>query len=495
MPDLTDLLERTTPRQLPPLDIGRLANIARRRRRRNRVAVLSVVAVIGLGAGTVALRSASDPQPDATTLADTLDLQAPAGHWTSADDLPIGPRGGMRGGLLTDGRVLAWGGGSGGTEGGMTNYDGAIYNPATDTWTTVPLAPLPADTSVHWTQLSKDRLVVLGTDGNGRLRGAVLDTASNTWTELPDQGTVSVAVSGMAWDGDTLALIRISRGAKGYQDRPTLDWSVPGPVTLRWTYGQGAWTTGTPAPLSLRFGVGTAFDGHRFALIGGTTSEVEGRTDPAPPGPDRGVVGDGAIYDLANDTWMEIPADDDTAVIHPSVVWMPDGRLAVGGGNDRLSDPGPDQTGVNAYDPAAGSWSALPQPDFAGLGSTNPWMRYASNVTPIVVGGTDEPRSGPLPRSVLTAGGWETAPVGTIVSYGPRLIATSATPDNPGNGPFELFVRAAPGAWVPGAEAPFDNRMDPVIVVAGDRLIVIGGYEGVGIEPTATTWIWELGDD
>lgn len=490
MPDISDLLNRTAPQDLPMPDLGHVAKVARRRQRRHRAAALSVVAVVGISTGAFALSSRDADAPHDTTVADSVDLGEPVGTWHEGARIPVGERGRMFGGSLSDGRVLAWGGGSG-NEGGMTEFDGAIYDPSTDSWTEVPAAPLPHGTTAQWMQLSRDRLAVIGVDNDGRMHGAVLDTATRAWTQLPEQRTLAVAIDGMAFDGEHLALIRTRPGARGYLES-AIDWSVPEPVTLRWTHGEDSWATGAQPPVSLRFGSGGAFDGSRFALVGGTTSVVEDRSDPQPSGPDRGVVGDGAIYDLAADRWTTIPATAASTAIHPIVSWLQDGRLIVGGGNDRLSDPGPDYHAVAAFRPADRTWSDLDTPDRPGIGSNAPWGAYDAGIPPVLLAATDEPQSGPHPRLTLSPDGWEEAPLNTIRTLSNRLIAMSSTFDNPGDGPFELFVRATGGTWLSSAVAPFTNRMDALTVVAGDKLVVIGGYQGPHLEPASSTWVFTI---
>jgi hypothetical protein len=240
----------------------------------------------------------------------------------------------------------------------------------------------------------------------------------------------------------------------------------------------------------LRFGSGVAFDGRRVAIVGGTTSVVEGAAAPA-SGHDPGVVGDGAIYDLVSDTWSFVPATAASTAIHPQAAWTIDGRLVLAGGIDRLADPSPEPRSVSAFDPTAGSWAALPEPWDRGFRSTNPWQRFVDGVPAVLVAGTSEPSEHPR-YGFLTAEGWKAAPTNRILPFGERLLALSATSGNPGDMPFALAVRAAAGTWVPGVEAPFGNRMDPVLVVVGDRLVVVGGYETSHLDPTASAWSWVL---
>jgi hypothetical protein len=493
-PSLTAVLERTTPPSVTPLDLDDLARRGRRRQRRRRtalagtavglVALLAGVAVTATGTNRPADVGTASATPDGVTLT----LTEPVGSWSQATDAPFGPRVGAFGGTLGDGRVLVWGGDTGGS--GQRALDGGIYDPETGEWTPIPEAPLPATpngASISPSpRLAGDRLAVVSesADGGG-IRAAVYDVAEQRWHAAPEQAAIQVAYDAVAWDGETLALVRLERGQVGFLDDPNLDWRVDQPITLRWTVGQPEWQTGAPAPLGLRFGSDAAFDGTRLAMWGGTTT---GAGPGAPPGPDPGAQADGAIYDLATDTWEPIAAGPLAGRIHPGVTWS-EGRLLIGGGMDRLLDPGEDFRDLAAYDPASGAWETLEGPPEGGVsGSRDDVVGEA----PIVTAGSPESSES---LAFLGPDGWEQAPLGDLRRLGDVIVGTTATVGNPGDRSFGLRVRAERDTWLDSAEAPFGNRMEPTIVATGDRLVVFGGAEGRGLEPRSDVWVFDLTAD
>jgi hypothetical protein len=501
---VTALLDRTTPPSVPPLDLDDLARRGRARRRRQRAGLVGGVAALValLLVATVGLTRGDDaddvdvaqPGPNGAPLTE------PVGSWSQVADPPFGPRSGSFAGTLSDGRVLVWGGDSdaeeGVAEGGVAELDGGIYDPASGSWTAIPAAPIgdpiaSGGASATAAALAGDRLaVVMGSNDGNRILAAVYDVGEQRWHEAPVQDAIKVTYDGLAWDGETLAVVRLQPGEIGFADAPGLDWRVDAPVTLRWSPGEPEWQTGAPAPLSLRSHAGVSFDGTRLAVWGGTTTPPHTFAD----GPDPGVQADGALYDLATDTWQPLPAAPLPARTHPGVVWS-DGRLLVGGGSDRTTDA-ETLTDAAAYDPATGTWAPIDGPPDGGLDSTSR-VSYVAGTPPFVVAGwmsygVTEPGQEP-PQWFLGPDGWEQAPDLNLHRVGDFLVSTTAVGGNPGDGPFGLQIRTGRDVWLDSAGGPFGNRMDPTIVATGDQLLVIGGYQGRGLELMGDAWIFDLG--
>jgi hypothetical protein len=110
---------------------------------------------------------------------------APAYHWTTLPLAPIHPRGDAAG-VWTGSQLLVWGGRS-----GQSHYfaNGASYIPSTKTWTTLPHAPLTGRSNPASVWTGSVWFVWGGTAGkSGKQRltdGAVYDPATKTWTPLP----------------------------------------------------------------------------------------------------------------------------------------------------------------------------------------------------------------------------------------------------------------------------------------------------------------------
>jgi hypothetical protein len=496
MPDLTDLLERAASADVAPLDYDQIITTVRRRRHRRRNLLAVGVSVVAIALATVTLAVRKDPGAPPTrdtAIADDPALTQPIGTWHQASPSPLGARDGAFTATLSDSRVLVLGGrGRQGAEGAITEYDGAIYDLDTDQWETIPEAPIPAGTSIHWVQFAEDRLVALGSDTDGNLNGAMFDVTDSTWTPLPHQTQVRVLVNGMAWDGDNLAIVRTAAGGTGMGENQDLDWAVPQPVTLRWSRADSAWRSGAPAPFGLRTQPGAAFDGQRLALLGGTTQNPslgDGTIDGT------GVLGDGAIYDLHTDQWTAVPPSPASTAVSLTAAWQSDGRLVTGGG---FAHPGGDdqhKTLLAIYDPATNAWSEPETVLRTGLSVTNPWTARADETQTMLAFPNAHTTTDTPSTLVLGPDGWEVAPFPTIRQVGTHLVAVSARRDNPGDNPLTMSIRAESNVWVTTVIAPFTNRMDAAIAVSGDRLLITGGYEGARLTPTATTWVFDLDGD
>jgi hypothetical protein len=284
MPDLHELLDRTTPTDLSPVNVGEVAMTSHRRRRRRRAGTLVAgVAVIGLlaaGAVTAAHRPSDKSHQVTAAAPDTRTLTDGMGTWSRLSDAPVI---GLRSlAPLNDGRLLAWGDqrdGFGDNEDpGHAGLVVAIYDPSKRTWTSIARPAVLDAIQLRSTLLAGDRLLAFGTADDGAFSGAVLDTDAGVWTAIPVLPDVKVTVDALAWDGTTLTAVRTTPGELGpvaTSKRPhdvsdpndgvvTLDWRAKAPLTRRWALDGQEWTDGTPPPLTMRITTGSAFDGRRW---------------------------------------------------------------------------------------------------------------------------------------------------------------------------------------------------------------------------------------
>ncbi|HSJ19980.1 MAG TPA: hypothetical protein VK964_05350 [Nocardioidaceae bacterium] len=493
MSDITSLLERTTPDDLPAPDIRSLAHRNRRRRARQRglLASIAVVTVAAVVAATGTILSSGQDRPDVTMPAvgpNGEPLTEPVGTWSRADDPPFSPRVDSFGGALSDGRIVVWGGNAdeGDTPDGVEEIptgfaDGGIIDPETGRWEPIPTAPVPPPTIggafMTSAQLVDDRLAVATGSVDGGLHAAVYDVAQGRWIDAPKLTDFALVYDAMAWDGETLVLVRTRPGATGWAGDSGLDWSVDAPITLRWRVGDDDWTTGTPPPFGLRDYIGAAFDGSHLAVWGGSDG--------------TSTLSDGAIYAVATDTWERIPEGPLPGRVHATTAWSA-GRFVAGGGLDRLSDAAEYLGDMAAYDPASQTWESLPPPPDGGLGNPlSTWSFVEGEMTPLVAdskSGSGEPE----PRWFYGPAGWEQAPLGGIIDLGGLIVATLAN-GNFGSIPYELRVRVGPDAWLDAAEAPFDSRMGATTVAtSAGQLVVVGGWEGSDLDPKIDTWVFDL---
>lgn len=473
MPEITDLLESTTPSDLPPLDIAGLATGGRRRRQRRR-AVLAAPVVAALVAVAAVAVQAPDDKGSTVAGPSGIDLTAPVGSWTQGATSPLEPRvSSSFGGTLSDGRVVVWGGVPKQNGGGLSTLryaDGAIYDPDADEWEAIPAAPIPelaeGNTWFIDTQISQDRLAVTTADlASTKVSAAVYDFTTREWTAAPAQTAIPSLFDAVVWDGTTLAVVRVDDGFR--LDTPAD--RVEAPVTLRWELGADRWTTGAPAPLPMRHQVGKAIDGGRLALWGGIG------------GTNNDVFADGALYDLASDTWTPIAPSPLSGRLQHAIEWV-DGRLLVGGGYDGLAETSGPAPGAAWYDPDTGTWTPGPSLPFRSMEASGDY----------VLSRVEDGATGRESTMFLGPDGWEPAPNRDLHRLGDVTIATSLPLGNPGNGPFEVLVRAGRDEWVRAADAPFGNRLDPLIVATGTRLVVIGGLEGKDLTLTDDTWVFDV---
>ncbi len=491
MPDIAALLDRTTPDDLAPLDVDALVRRSRRRRTRRRAMAASAAAaaVVLVSAATATILGGGGEAPSVTMPAtgpNGMALVEPVGAWRQAEDPPFSARTDAFGGALSDGRVLVWGGHTDSgddpddPEAVPTGFaDGGVLDPRSGEWQAIPDAPVPPPTtggaSVTSVQLADDRLAVVTGSADGALHAAVYDVATGQWTGAPSQSAIPTVHDGMAWDGETLVLVR-TRAGEG-------EWQVDQPVTLRWTPGDDRWVAGARPPVGVRNFVGTAFDGQRLALWGGSTASFIDDTG----GYD--LFGDGALYDVASDTWQALPSGPPGRT-HASLQWS-DGRLLVGGGIGTADEQGDYLPDVWAYDRGTGSWEELPPAPEGGLAGGS-WNHYVGGERRVVAAESQSGTSGPQPRWMLGHDGWEQAPSWGVLHMGDLTVATSVGWGNPGDEPFGVQIRAGRDHWLDAAPAPFVNRMAGTIVGTADRLVVVGGMQGHDIELTGEAWMFDL---
>jgi hypothetical protein len=475
------VLDRTTPRDLAPLDLHDLARRGRRRRQRHRATVGgALVAVLALLAVGVARPWSQDHRPDVGTAVPGPDgepLVAPVGSWSAIADPPFPSRLNAFGGTLSDGRVLVWGGEVQEGENWIPQIDGAIYDPGSDTWTDVPELPLPsvADGVASFAvALAGDRLAVAADDVNDDVVvAAVYDPAEQRWTSAPRPEQLGGQFEGLAWDGDTLALVRTEPGVD--------------PVTVRWQPGDDGWEVGAAPPLSSRTGVTAAFDGAELALWGGTPAG--GSTGP-----------DGAIYDLAADDWRAMSSSPLSTREQAAMTWS-HGRLVVGGGQTR-DRPDDFLTDLAVYDPSTDTWARLAGPPdgsdallWTSLARTSgqPNNDFVAGQPNFMLADAGEPQSGTIPRWFLDGDTWELAPDYAVTMVGDLVVAFTGGFSIGLDAPFVVDVRSGPDEWVAAADAPFLDLQYATVVATGDQLLVIGGLEPDHQTP-GRAWSLDLSD-
>jgi hypothetical protein len=227
--------------------------------------------------------------------------------------------------------------------------DGASYDPATDRW--APIAPAPvAGRSGHSAVWVQDRMVVWGgatEGGKASADGASHDPANDAWTVLPpaplesriSHRSVSTAHRMLVWGGSS---------GEGQTGKYFADGAIYSPA-------DNSWTPMAPYPQTKESGARDSFSsvwtGEKMLVWGGYN-----RNETCNPC----NLGDGAAYDLRNNSWE---------LMSPSPLSGRGGHRAVWTGRDMVVWGGYD-TGMRAdgarYRPAVDGWASLLAGPLAG---------------------------------------------------------------------------------------------------------------------------------
>jgi N-acetylneuraminic acid mutarotase len=290
--------------------------------------------------------------------------------------------------------VFIWGGLDGD---GAALDNGAIYYPATDTWTYLPRDPGSPSARIMatavWTGSASNKVIVYGgTDASGGTvyrDGSVYDVHENSWAPLATSTAISKRSAAYGyWDGTRAVFFgglnatpAVVPGADRF-DLETETWTTsttngdPGLLGFSATafdgsvmYLQGGvigstrqdkvfaytsstdkWATLTTGP-SLRTGAFGAWDGSRFVVWGGQD--------------DVGLRDDGKT--LSGTTWSEMSAPSTLSArriafrrsgwafsVKPGVVALIGGQISISGSSDPLATDGA------IYDVQREEWTEIP---------------------------------------------------------------------------------------------------------------------------------------
>jgi N-acetylneuraminic acid mutarotase len=278
---------------------------------------------------------------DRRALGDGASYDPAAQRWTPLPSSPLIARRAHTA-VWTGDRMLVFGG-QGAREGcrrACALDDGAAYEPASGTWSPIPVAPIAARFG-HTAVFVRGRMVVWGgaAEGGAALGdGASYDVATGTWTVLPPApvaprlGHRAVAtVDGMlVWSGSSEA----EEGGRYFAD---------GAV---YTLGTNSWSPMAPAPAKLgpRDTAAGVWTGEALVVWGGY-----GRSQECTPC----LHADGAAYDLATDTWTPIAGSPVSGRGGHRAVWTGRDMVVWGGYDTEMRADGA------RYRPSADTWVAV----------------------------------------------------------------------------------------------------------------------------------------
>ncbi|HEY5031154.1 MAG TPA: hypothetical protein VIJ54_01680 [Actinomycetes bacterium] len=294
-------------------------------------------------------------------------------QWAVLPRSPLGPRA-FAASAWTGKELFVWGGASASTPNGdSVSTSGALYDPARRTWRMIAPGPLSGRESAQafWTGSAVlvigGRAPLTGTSKTAPaedLDGALYDPATDRWTTVPSVPLVAghpiySLVVGVAaghtyafaiWDTTSIS----AGGVVTQTSSGGVDLSVLDARTDRWA-GPTTWTHSMSQPLSMAAGL---------LLPAGNFSADRAARGGIPIGLRGGIL------DARTGAWRLIahgPVDDDVA----QSAWT--GRALISF-NSQGSEGNVALGSAAVWDPAADRWTSLPRaPALAELGSPAVW--------------------------------------------------------------------------------------------------------------------------
>jgi N-acetylneuraminic acid mutarotase len=192
---------------------------------------------------------------DAKLLADGAAYDPDSDRWIPMAPAPLKPRAGHVA-VWTGREMIVWGGATL-KEGPVAFPDGAAYNPATNTWRKIGVAPLHAGARFTAVWTGKQMLVWGGTRGEG----AAYDPATNRWSKIPPSPLPPLSAPTSVWTGRLM----LSWGAPEEQ----LDPSNLASKRAAYDPAERRWTLLPPAPSAPGQGQAAVWAGTGMLVWGG----------------------------------------------------------------------------------------------------------------------------------------------------------------------------------------------------------------------------------
>jgi hypothetical protein len=235
----------------------------------------------------------------------------PTGSWLELDPGLLSDRDNAVS-VWTGTELIVWGGTTGGSSSSTGLADGAAYNPSTQTWRSIPDAPISGTHPIAvW---DHRRMLVWEKSETGESPAAAFDPSTDTWTSLaPAPPRAAVAPSGAFWGDAAAVLLDL-----GVSYNPDLNEYRDLPMS-RVKYGVSVWT------------------GKEVIALGTTADQPS--VNP--------VIVDRLTY--AAGQWAEAAAPAGINAQSLDAAWT--GTRVVVATYDLHAA---------AFDPASGAWSALP---------------------------------------------------------------------------------------------------------------------------------------
>ena len=181
-----------------------------------------------------------------------------ADHWRRLPPSGLSPR--TRSTLAwTGSRLIVWGGqGTPDANGNVAFTDGAMLDPSSGRWTTIPDAPVKPQyvTSATW---AGSRFIVVGASTNPAVTdpgdGAAYDPATSTWRRIATSPLPAIGETAPVWTGHDLFVTGLYRGSA--TDTPPAAVYDPTTDTWRLVSPAGASSTSQPPEVTIVFATWT----------------------------------------------------------------------------------------------------------------------------------------------------------------------------------------------------------------------------------------------
>ena len=227
--------------------------------------------------------------------------------WTTitTDGAPVSRSG--HSAIWTGNEMIIWGGyGQPGLGIPDTDlYDGAKYNPISDTWTTITTDGAPVSRSGHSAVWTGQEMIICGVYPGGYLdSGKRYNPISDTWIAITSTNAPALISGSTVWTGSEMIVWGNADGSKGAKYNPVSD---------TWT---SVTTNGAP---QYRTNHSAVWTGNEMIIWGGSGYGVG--TD----------MNDGARYNPSTNTWKLLPTVDLSARIYHTAIWTGSEMIIWGG--------------------------------------------------------------------------------------------------------------------------------------------------------------------
>jgi hypothetical protein len=234
--------------------------------------------------------------------------------------------------VWTGREMIVWGGAWRAGNASIWLDDGAAYDPAGDKWrriATSPLAPR-SEASIAWTGT---QVLVWGGQKQGSISGfgdefsdgALYDPAKDTWKPIAAWPLAERYGARVVWTGKHLVVWGGASSGGGQDPPPLADGAAYDPSNNRWTRMAGGPLAGRIAPLG-----GARGDSALFSW--GPAAMRDGQRVPA---------ADSAVYDVGGNRWSPAASASTPAAASSSPAWALPGTPPATGGPPSPPAPSP----------------------------------------------------------------------------------------------------------------------------------------------------------